>query len=85
MTNLAEGNMGDMDSRIRRAIEQSAAAEAASLLARLRSTARADGVAVGDKGRLDAGHTAASLDASREPHKQTEAVSRPDGERPRTP
>jgi len=39
--------MDDMDARIRRAIEQSAAAEAASLLARLRSTAAADQLAVG--------------------------------------
>jgi hypothetical protein len=39
--------MDDMDSRIRRAIEQSAAAEAASLLARLRSTKAGDQLAVG--------------------------------------
>lgn len=58
--------MGDMDSRIRRAIEQSATAEAASVLAKLRSMAAADRVADGDKGRLDAGHTGWFLDASRE-------------------
>jgi hypothetical protein len=42
--------MGDMDSRTLRAIEQSAAAEAASLLARLRSTAAANQLSVGHGG-----------------------------------
>lgn len=80
--------MGDMDSRTRRAIEQSAAAEAASLLARLRSTGAADRVAVGDQGPLDAGHRGRFLDASRDSLKlQSEAVSRPNPMevRPRKP
>lgn len=78
--------MGDMDSRIRHAIEQSAAAEAASLLERLRSTVAADRVADGDKGRLDAGHRGGFLDASGESHTlQSEAVSRLNGVRPRKP
>lgn len=76
--------MGDMDSRIRRAIEQSAAAEVDSLLDRLRSTGAADRVADGDQGRL--GQKERFLDASRESHKlQSEALSRPDGVPPRKP
>jgi hypothetical protein len=60
--------MGDMDSRIRRAMEQSAAAEAASLLARLRSTAAHNQLALGDKDRLEAGHRGRLLDISRASH-----------------
>lgn len=51
--------MGDMDSRIRRAIEQSAAAEVDSLLERLRCTAADNQPADGDKDRLEAVATAA--------------------------
>lgn len=80
--------MGDMDSRIRRAIEQSAAAEVDSLLERLRSTGAADRVADGEKGRLDAGHRGRFLDPSCEsPTLQSETGSQPDpmGLRPRKP
>lgn len=70
--------MDDMDSRIRRAIEQSAAAEAASLLERLRAAAAADRVADGEKGRLDVGHEGRFLDAPGGSHTlRSEAVSQP--------
>ena len=80
--------MGDMDARTWRAIEQSAEAEAASLLTKLRSMAAADRVADGDRGRPDAGHSGGSLDASRESHElQSEAVLRrnPGAVTPRKP
>jgi hypothetical protein len=80
--------MGDMDSRIRRAIEQSAAAEAASLLARLRSTAAGGQLAGGDKARLDGGFTGRFFDTPREsPKLPSEAVTQPNraGVRPRKP
>ena len=83
---LSEANMDDIDARIRRAIEQSAAAEVAWLLERLRSMGAADLVADGGKGRLDAGQIARFLDAPRESHKlQSEAASQPDGVPPRKP
>ena len=76
--------MDDMDSRIRRAIEQSAAAEADSLLARLRSTGAGDRGADGDKGRLDAGQTGRSLDASGGSH-LLQPLPDPKGLRPHKP
>lgn len=70
--------MDDMDSRIRRAIEQSAAAEVDSLLERLRAAAAADRVADGEKGRLDVGHEGRFLDAPGGSHTlRSETASQP--------